>query len=295
VKKLIVNADDFGLTEEINHGIIQAHKKGILTSTSLVAAGEAFDEAVTLARQHPTLDVGVHLTLVEERSISERSRVPTLVNSDGYFRKSAFSFLRDYVLNRIDMSEVRLELTAQIKKINDSGVPVSHLDSHQHIHILPKILRIVLQLAQDFHIEKIRAPFEQPKWQYFLSVRKWPRLVQQLVFNLSLSNARYLLRSYSPVHFFGFFYGGHLSATRLARIISCLPMGVSEVMCHPGLGGGRSSEKYGHWQYDWWNECCALMNESILDLVREKRVVLSSFRGVHEIDNTNCFERAEMK
>jgi len=295
MKRLIINADDFGLTKEINHGIIQAHKKGILTSTSMVAVGEAFDEAVALVKQNPTLDVGVHLTLVEEKSILEQSEVPTLVNSQGYFRKSAFTFLRDYILNKINMNEVRLELRAQIERIHDSGIFVSHIDSHQHLHILPKVLPIVIQLAQDFHIQTIRSPFEQPKWQYVFSIRTWPRLIQQLGLNFSHSNARNILRSYAPDHFFGFFYGGHLNAVRLARIISYLPEGISEIMCHPGFAGGRSSEKYAHWRYDWWNECCVLMDEEILDLVRGKRVILSSFRAMRGVDNTNCVDRTETK
>ena len=290
MKKMIINADDFGLTEEINHGIIQAYRKGILTSTSIVANGEAFDEAVRLSRRYPTLDTGVHLTLVEEKSVLEPSIVPTLVNSLGYFRKSAFGFIRDYMLNRIDMNEVHLELKAQVEKIHDSGIPISHIDSHQHIHILPKVLKIVVQLAQDYNIKTIRAPFERPRWQYFLSIKSWPRLIKQLGLNLSQGSARRVLKKYATDHFYGFFCGGQLNNVHLARIISSLPVGVSEVMCHPGFDGGRSSEKYSHWRYDWWNECRALMNKTILDLVHEEDVMLSSFRAMHNTINSRIVD-----
>jgi len=287
MKKLIVNADDFGLTEEINHGIIQAHKKGILTSTSMVATGEAFDEAVGLALQNPTLDVGVHLTLVEERSILQRASIPTLINAQGYFRKSGSIFFRDYILNRIDMHEIYLELKAQIQKIRDSGISVSHIDSHQHIHVLPKVLQVVVELANYFQIKMIRAPFEQPKWRNFLSIKKWPRLMQHFGLNLSCRHARHLLKDYATDYFFGFFDGGSLNTMRLARVILHLPVGVSEVMCHPGFDGGRSSEKYAHWRYNWWDECCTLMHQSILDIISREKIALTSFRAVQDIGKTN--------
>ena len=280
MKKLIVNADDFGLTDEINQGIIQAHKKGILTSTSLVASGEAFNRAVVLARQHQALDVGVHLTLIEEKSVLAKAHIPTLVNTQGYFRVSALDFIRDYLLNRINMTEVRLELCAQIRKIRDEGIFISHIDSHQHIHILPRILNIVIQLAREFQIKAIRAPFEQPKWRDFLSLRKWPRLVKQLGLNLSCRNVYHLLKDYAPDHFFGFLDGGTLDTMRLARVISQLPQGVSELMCHPGFDGGRSIEKYAHWRYNWWDECCTLTHQSIIDLISNKKVMLTSFRTI---------------
>lgn len=278
-RKLIVNADDFGLTSEINQGIIKVFREGILTSVSLVASGEAFEEAVALIHQHPTLDVGVHLTLTGEKSVLPSEDIPTLVNTEGYFRKSVLHFICDYLLNRINMDEVRRELRAQMQRIRQSGISLSHIDSHEHFHILPEILPIVVQLAHEFRINAIRAPLEQIKWSNFLLVYKWPRLIKQLGFNFFFQRIRYCLNGCTPDYFFGFFDSGHLNMVCLARIISQLPTGVSELMCHPGLGGGRSKEKYAHWRYSWRDEYCILKHQSIFDLISRQKVMLTSFQS----------------
>ena len=280
MKKLIVNADDFGLTHEINQGIIKAYNEGILTSTSLVASGEAFEEAVTLIHQHPNLDVGVHLTLIEEKSVLPPVEIPSLVNNAGYFRKSAKHFTSDYLFNRIMLDDVRRELRAQIQKIHREHILLSHVDSHQHIHIIPKILSITMELTHEFQIKAIRAPFEQIRWSNFLHINKWPRLIQQLGLNFFARHVRHRIKGRSPDYFFGFFYGGCLNTSRLARMISRLPNGVSEIMCHPGLHNGRSMEKYAHWGYSWQDECHALRHQTILDLIASQRVMLTSFRSL---------------
>jgi len=280
MKKLIINADDLGLADEINQGIIKAYQEGILTSTSLVASGEAFEGAVALIHQHPGMDVGVHLTLIEEKSVLPPKDIPTLVNAEGYFRKTALHFTRDYLLNRIVLDEVRRELRAQIQKIRRKDVFLTHIDSHQHVHILPKILSVTLQLAHEFQIKAIRVPFEQMEWGHFLCVNKWPRLIQQLGLNFLSLYVRHRLKGYAPIHFFGFFDSGRLNTVRLAHIVSKLPRGISEIMCHPGLDDGRTMGKYSHWGYNSWDECRSLTHHSISDLIDSQKVMLTSFRSL---------------
>jgi hopanoid biosynthesis associated protein HpnK len=279
VKKLIVNADDFGLSNEINQGIIKAHEHGIVTSTSLVATGDAFEEAVSLIHQHSGLDVGVHLTLVQEKSVLPLRHIPTLVDERGYFRKSAFHFAWDYLKNRITVDDVRRELQAQIQKIREAGVSVSHLDSHQHVHVLPRIRRIILELACEFEIKMIRAPFENMRASYLLYLNKWPRLFQQVIFN-ALFGQRDSFRGCTTDHFFGFFESGHLSKKRIEGILAHLPTGLSEIMCHPGLNGERTLQKYGHWGYRWNDELRALTDLSIRDQLSSQRIVLTSFKSL---------------
>ncbi len=122
MKQLIVNADDLGLTPGVNRGIVRAFQEGIVTSASLLVTGSAFEEAVTLARQNPELDVGLHLTLVEERAVLGREVLPTLVDETGRFPRTGGEFLRRAVLGRISWDEVEREIAAQIARFQKTGL-----------------------------------------------------------------------------------------------------------------------------------------------------------------------------
>jgi hypothetical protein len=151
MKKLIINADDFGLTSGINRGVIRAHREGILTSTTLMAGGLAWQEAVELAADTPTLGVGVHLTLTALKPILPPEHVPSLVDGKGCFRKQ---FWRVLVWNK---KEIKGEWRAQIQRLMEAGLRPTHLDSHHHIHLWPSLLTIACQLAQEFGIPAVRA------------------------------------------------------------------------------------------------------------------------------------------
>ena len=146
--KLLVHADDFGLSEEVNEGILRAHRDGVLTSTSLMANGAAFEHAVGLTRTTPSLDVGIDLTLVEERPILDPREIPSLVDKDGRFHPHITTLAKLYLQGKIRPEEVHRELEAQIRKVRSHGVAISHADSHQHAHMLPDILRTTVELAR---------------------------------------------------------------------------------------------------------------------------------------------------
>ncbi|MDZ7343958.1 MAG: ChbG/HpnK family deacetylase, partial [candidate division KSB1 bacterium] len=158
--KIIVHADDFGLTEKINDGILWAHRYGILTSTSIMANGQAFAHAVALARAAPRLDVGVHLTLIEERPLLDPHEIPTLVGAEGKFHAHAIQFTRRYIAGRINLMEVAKELEAQVEKILSAGLNPTHLDSHQHVHMLPGVSRVAVALGRKYGIPAMRVPKE---------------------------------------------------------------------------------------------------------------------------------------
>ncbi|HEV2690693.1 MAG TPA: ChbG/HpnK family deacetylase [Bryobacteraceae bacterium] len=139
MKFLITNADDFGFTRDVNEGIVHAHREGILTATTLMATGPAFDHAVELARQNPRLDVGAHLALVGSPGL------PPTVGA----------LLRAVALRRIRIYE---ELSAQVRKILDAGIHPTHLDTHKHTHVLPPVLNAVARIAEEFRIPWVRRP-----------------------------------------------------------------------------------------------------------------------------------------
>ena len=273
--KLIVHADDFGLSEKVNEGIIRAHRDGIVTSASLMANGEAFESAIRLARCSPSLDVGIHLTLTEEKPLSEKNKIPSLLDKNNRFHCHATKFAKRYLTGKISLDEVNHELDAQIRKVINHGVIVSHLDSHQHIHMLPGIRKLVGKLAGKYSINAIRYPKESLSSYMLVEKGGFSRLIQLVGLNAfcSVADTKDVQK---PDYFFGFFYGGGLTKTRLRKILHHLrPDSTCEIMCHPGVHDDAS--QYNHWHYHWKDELDALTDHEIKGYIDSKGVELISY------------------
>lgn len=276
--KLIVHADDFGLSEKVNEGIVKAHLEGIVTSTSLMAVGAAFEHAVQLTRSTSTLDVGVHLTLTGEAPVSKPADIPSLLNQDSCFNDHANAFVKRYLLQKISLEDIRKELDAQICKAIDHGIAISHLDGHQHIHMLPGIRRIVGELAQQYAIPSIRYPKERLHPYMLLERNGIGRLVQLLALNTFCTIAR-TADALRPDTFVGFFFGGNLTEENLIKILKHLPAnGICELMCHPGLHDADS--RYQHWGYPWQGELDALTSPNVKMLLQSSGVELIPYSAL---------------
>ena len=260
--RLVVNADDFGLSESVNDGILCAHRRGIVTATSLMAVGRAFDHAIDCCRSAPGLDVGVHLTLVAERPLLPGA---SLAGPNGRFPASAMALLRRYLTGGIRRDEVRAEWSAQIERILSQKIAVSHLDSHQHVHVLPGLAQICLELADRYGIPFVRLPCER------LAMDQPPSLhgIKRLFGAASLRVAWALARlagvqqaARPPLQFLGFRDGGRLNLERLQRLIRELkPGGVYELMCHPGFSPAEPQIR--RWGYEHETELLALSHPSL--------------------------------
>ena len=146
MKRLIINADDFGLLPEVNEGIVTCFAAGSLSSTTLMVNGGAVEEAAALVQDMPGLKVGLHFTLTCGRPVSDASAVPSLVEGDGrFFSRSLFE--RRMVLDTIRSSDVEREFQAQVRAFEALGLRMSHVDSHQHVHLFPLVLALLLQLV----------------------------------------------------------------------------------------------------------------------------------------------------
>jgi len=156
MKKVIINADDFGLVQGVNEGIIKAHQEGILTSATLMANMPGFKEAVVLAGANPKLGVGVHLNILRGQPVSPTKKVESLLSKELRFIPSVSSLLRRIVWKRINFDEVEREFRAQVEKVLEVGLEPSHIDSEKHIHLIRPLFRIVLKLAKEYKIDKIR-------------------------------------------------------------------------------------------------------------------------------------------
>lgn len=276
--RLIIHADDFGLTEGVNNGIVKAHKCGVLTSTSIIACGKAFAHAIELAKAHPTLDIGVHLTLTGERPLSPLGMVGSLVDGDGVFPEHISSFVGPLVKRQLSLDEIRRELRAQIRRVIDQGVRVSHLDGHQHIHVLPGISRLVKDLAMEFSIPAVRYPYESIRPHMIKDNATWGRLASLMVLNVfcMVSPLRSMRR---PDRFAGFYFGGRLTETNLITTLSNLPRGATvELMCHPGEED--TSGLYGHWNYRWREELDALTSMAAKNMIAQRNIELISYRDI---------------
>ena len=167
---VIINADDFGLTPGVNRGILGAFRDGVLTSTTMLVNLRFFDEAVIIARDNPDLPVGIHLSLLWGRPVTDPARVPSLVERDGSFPRSLGVLARRYFMGRISEEEVKVELRSQVQKFLDAGLTPTHVDTHKHVHSLPGVLRAVTEVAREFGIERVRLPIEdvagdsRPSW-----------------------------------------------------------------------------------------------------------------------------------
>lgn len=216
MKRLIVNADDFGFTRDVNAGIIEAHTNGILTAATLMANGGAFDDAVQLAQANPTLDIGIHFVLIGGSSLLTHKPFP----------KDVLSLARAVYAGQINLYD---ELAAQAGKIKAAGILPTHADTHKHTHLLPPVCRALCIVAEEFHIPFLRRPAD-------LCIPYRAPLKTKLV-NLLV---RRLARKIDPGalrttdHFAGFTLTGRYNTTDLQSVFAKLPDGVTELMTHPG-------------------------------------------------------------
>ena len=282
MKRLIVNADDLGLTGRVNRGILRAFRDGLVTSASLLVTGSAFEEAVALAQQNPELDVGLHLALVEERAVLGREGLPTLVDETGRFPRTSGEFLRRAFLGRINWDEVEREIAAQIARFQNGGLRLSHLDSHQHLHMFPPVFNIVRRLTRAMDNVWIRNP--AGPWRKSPGVRMG-RWIQRLGLNLTCVWARGLHRQpprQMPDGMYGFEVGGCLTRSALEQILREIPDGLYELICHPGEDDAETRTQYSHWGYRWAEELEALTAPEARVILKEQEIALTSFVGASE-------------
>jgi predicted glycoside hydrolase/deacetylase ChbG (UPF0249 family) len=216
LKQLIVNADDFGFTHDVNEGIERAHREGILTATTLMAYGAAFDDAARRALALPDLDVGVHLTLVGEPP----------------YPRTVRGLLAAMARRRIDIAA---ELRRQIEKVLASGIRPLHLDTHKHTHLLPAVLRQVAALSREYGIPWVRRPFDFP-----LQATRVPlsRRIPAGAMGALRGRFERVLREHgcrTTGHFAGFRITGFYDTAELCALVRQLPEGVTEFMTHPGI------------------------------------------------------------
>ena len=237
-KRLIVTADDVGLHAGMTEGAIRAHRDGIVTACSIVANGAAFYDAVARLADVPSLEVGVHLTLVEERSLTGM-RLP----------RSYVEFVRDMK----DRVAIEAELRAQIERVLAAGLRVTHLNGHQHVHMWPSVLLIVSQLADEYGIGYVRRVRDRGGRGGIMR-------------RLSIAALNALGVGGSTI---GVMEAGHLTADRIIELLRHVK-GTTELVAHPGIG----VDAYPHWKYDWDAETEALCDPRLRKAIADRGIDL---------------------
>ena len=273
---LIVNADDFGLTDGVCRAIVRAHREGIVTSTSALAVGPSFTRCASMLDDVPDLGVGVHLAAVgEDPPLLSAREIPTLVDSRGCLPLSWRQFLPRIALHRIDLADVEREFTAQGEAVRAAvgASRVTHLDTHQHLHLWPRIDALVCRLAQQWHVPGVRV------------TRSLGRGLKGRMVNLLGRRLDQHARAGGlvvPEVFAGFDEAGGVTADRLAGVIEQLGAAgeaTAELGVHPGEHGDPDLARY-EWGYRWGDELDALVAPDAREAVRRAGFALGSFAAL---------------
>lgn len=280
--RLVLNADDLGLTGALSRSIVELRLANDLSDVSLLAVGDAFDESVTLLKRGGIESAGVHLCIVGgEAPLSSPGSVATLLAA-GRFRSSWPRVLTAAVSGRIAPSEVEREWEAQIQRVIASGLRVTHLDGHQHLHLLPSLLPIAIRLAKRFQIPFVRAPRGDDPAAFGLPLSAVDRGRALLLSRLG-SAARKRLAAAGlppPPRLLGLAEAGRMTLPRLFRIIEKLPaLGDFEIALHPGVADEATRRRY-RWGYSWDEEALALRSTGLKELLLSRGIETVPFSAL---------------
>ncbi len=285
MRRLIVNADDLGLTAGVNRGIFEAHRKGIVTSATLMASAGACENAVALAVSVPQLSVGCHVVLVDGVALLGSDRIPTLADADGRFRHSLLSFARAVMAGRIRADEICAEAAAQIRKLQQAGLNLTHVDTHKHVHMFPAVLKPLLQAAQACGIQAIRNPYAPARTlslgQLVRRPELWKRYLEVQVLRRMGGDFRRTVDSHGMVTTdgsCGIVSTGALDAGLFAAIVRCIPEGTWEFVCHPGYSDAELAQVRTRLRESRQREMEVLTAPQARVLLEERNIQLASYR-----------------
>lgn len=268
---LIVNADDYGLTEGISRGILHAHREGIVTSTSAMPLGPAYPKVAKWLADEDVLGVGVHLAAVgEDPPLLSAREIPSLVGRHGHLCETYGEFITRAVTGRINADELRLEFTAQLETVLELGVPITHLDAHQHLQLWPSVCSVVIELATRYDIPAVRVPRFRAR--------------NPVALGVTLLGARLARRAKRaglafPLDAVGIECAGHLDEQRLPTVLARLAAhghANAELTVHPGEGEDQDRARY-QWGYQWEDELSALVGPVAKRAVADAGFTLATY------------------
>jgi hopanoid biosynthesis associated protein HpnK len=281
-KRLIVNADDFGLSSSVNSAVIKAWKEGVLTSASLMVTGAAFEEAVAFSKENPALQVGLHLTLVQGLSVCQHHGIPRLTHGDGTFNDDPVAAgMRYFFLKRL-RPQLKAEIEGQILKFKETGLPLSHIDGHLNMHLHPVVFEILLPLMRKHDISSIRLSRERllPELKRSRS-RLFGKVADAFIFTILSQRALAWLGRFGISHtdeIMGLLNSGAMTEEYFLSAIDSLVPGLTEVYFHPGMEPCQEMQLRMP-DYHHEEELAALLSQRIRDKLAALGVRLVNYRG----------------
>jgi hopanoid biosynthesis associated protein HpnK len=283
MKTLIITADDFGVSTEVNAAVERAHRHGVLTAASLMVAGAKVEQAVAIARALPSLHVGLHIVLVEGRPVLPPDAIPDLVGPDGLFR-------RDMVVSAVDMffklrvrRQLAAEVEAQFKAFAATGLPLDHVNTHKHFHLHPTIAGTILRVGRAFGLNAMRVPSE-PR-DVLMRAEPGVKVAPAYVTGPWSAAVRWRLNRAGVAtadQVFGLHWSGAMTPERLLGLVRCLPPGVSEIYTHPATAGGFDGDCPG---YAYADELAALTSPEVIAAVHASGARLAGFSDLAGLES----------
>jgi len=282
LRRLIINADDFGLTEGINRAIAECHDTGVVTSTTLMANSAAFDDAVAIAKSYSKLRVGCHVELIDGTPMTD---CPSL-RADGHprFRGKIMEFAHLALRGRLNPDEIAVEALAQMRKIQAAGLELTHFDTHKHTHMFPKVLRPLLRAAKECGVRAVRNPFAPVKALAVATILRRPKLwVRYTEVRALRSFAGAFAREVEDAGMkttlgtFGIIATGGLDQQLFDAIIGCVPEGTWEFVCHPGYNDADLAQVLTRLHASREQEMAVLTSAQSRQTLERHRIQLISF------------------
>ncbi len=285
MKYLIVNADDFGLTGDVNSAVKLAHQNGILTSATLMINEEGAQEAVLIAKENPDLGVGLHLSLVHGTAALPSKEISAIVTPNGKFISNpVVAGLRFFFLRKCK-NALRKEIEAQIIKFLETGIKPTHIDGHLHIHLHPSVLNILLPLLEEYDIKAVRVPKES----LFRHLAIDPenivsKVAHAIIFGILGKRARKMLfqaRVAYPDYTFGLLQSGNMNKEFVVNLIPAIKEGFTEISFH--IARKKLSPEIGAPNYHYTEELETLLDARIKNLIKKENIQLANYGTLRKI------------
>jgi hopanoid biosynthesis associated protein HpnK len=291
-KRLIVAADDFGLTEGVNQAIATAYRNGILTTASVIVNGRAFELAVGIVKNNPGLDVGLHLNLTEGLSTADPTGIPSLANLSGFLYDHPLKLAAALFRGRVRSADLETEIRTQIEKTIGSGLEITHIDGHKHVHVIPQVFQAICHAAPDYGIQAIRSTVERtPRLGslLFRNRQTWPQILKQYAFAKAATAACVFSRRgqreqvlITPTRFYGISQTGFLDLETFSDVLHDLNGGIAEIMCHPGYLDDDLKSTPTRLRFQRERELEMLTGREVRDLIKRLGIALVSYKDLLE-------------
>jgi len=268
-KYLIINADDYGFSEKTNQGIIEAYTKGGISDLSIMAVGTAFEDGIKRLKENSITTAGIHVCLTTDLR-------PLRME---YFPKNCFSLFKDIVLGRVKKRKIYAEIKAQIKKVKEQGINISHIDSHEHVHMFLPITGVFMRIADEEKIPYTRYPNEKIDLRF---AKEPVNFIRSIMLKTMCFFSKNTIKRKISGNFFGHFHSGSITKKDVQEWLRQMPAKVNELGCHPGYDE-KSSRKKDIWRKNAQKELDIFTDKEVIAQIKNFRIKTVSFKDLETL------------